>query len=156
LLRDAGVPLPSPATDLGGGRLLLFAPEDSLSDGAAAVHSRLFFDGDNEPPWDSWVHHVADPLTPDQQAAEEARGTRTGRWSHVRPNTAFPWWEAPYYRISPPHPTSRATYLVSWVPPAVIPLAHAGICANPEGCIEWLTDRDTPFTRALQEFHLLL
>lgn len=37
------------------GRLLLFAPEENLSDGAAEYASMGFFDVDNVPPWDTWV-----------------------------------------------------------------------------------------------------
>lgn len=38
------------------GRGLLFTPQDSLSDGAATVHSEGFFDVDNVPAWDTWVY----------------------------------------------------------------------------------------------------
>jgi hypothetical protein len=51
------------------GRLLAFDREMSLSDGAAAVESRGFFDDDNTPPWDCWLVFVVDkPRSP-------------GRWS---------------------------------------------------------------------------
>jgi hypothetical protein len=40
---------------LRGGRLLLFAPENNLSDGAAEYASMGFFDVDNVPPWDTWI-----------------------------------------------------------------------------------------------------
>ena len=66
LLHDAGEYPLTPATNLAGGRLLLFDPDGTLSDGAAAVSSQRFFDDDNVPPWDSWVLYVADPLTPEQ------------------------------------------------------------------------------------------
>lgn len=38
-----------------GGRFLLFAPEENLSDGAAEYASLGFFDVDNVPPWDTWI-----------------------------------------------------------------------------------------------------
>jgi hypothetical protein len=44
-----------PAHDLAGGRLLVYAPDDSLFDGAAEVSTGGFFDFDNIPPWDTWV-----------------------------------------------------------------------------------------------------
>jgi hypothetical protein len=50
---------------------------------------------------------------------------------------------------------ARQSYLVSWVAPALIPLARDGVIVNPESCIEWLADRDTPFTQALQALRLL-
>ena len=46
--------LPSQAIERREGRLLLFAPQDSLSDGAATVASEGFFDTDNVPAWDTW------------------------------------------------------------------------------------------------------
>jgi hypothetical protein len=36
------------------GRLLLFWPHETLTDGAAAVTSRGYFDDWNMPPWDTW------------------------------------------------------------------------------------------------------
>ena len=41
--------------DLRGGRLLLYAPDENLADGAAKYASCGFFDVDNTPPWDAWV-----------------------------------------------------------------------------------------------------
>jgi hypothetical protein len=38
-----------------GGRLLIYAPDESLADGAAIYPSKGFFDVDNTPPWDTWV-----------------------------------------------------------------------------------------------------
>ena len=61
----------------------------------------------------------------------------------------------PYYFVYPVHPACQS-YLVSWVAPALIQLAHNGVVDNHENCIEWLADRDTPFTHALQELHLLV
>jgi len=43
-----------------GGRLLLFDPETSLSDGAAAAETSYFFDDDNVPPWDTWLMLISD------------------------------------------------------------------------------------------------
>lgn len=42
------------------GRLLLFDPEDSLSDGAAHCESEGFFDVRNVPAWDTWVWYAED------------------------------------------------------------------------------------------------
>jgi hypothetical protein len=46
--------------DLAGGRLLLYAPDDNLFDGAAEFSSQGFFDVNNAPPWDTWVCYVRD------------------------------------------------------------------------------------------------
>ena len=48
----------TPLMDLGGGRLLLYAPDENLCDGAAQSSSKGFFDVDNIPPWDTWVCFV--------------------------------------------------------------------------------------------------
>lgn len=37
------------------GRILVFQPGESLSDGAASKITAGFFDGDNTPPWDLWI-----------------------------------------------------------------------------------------------------
>lgn len=157
LLHDAGVSLLTPATNLAGGRLLLFDPDGTLSDGAAAVSSGRFFDDENIPPWDCWVLYVTDPLTPEQYAAEERRGRRIRRWSSSPPTSreVFSWLGSSDYVIDP-IPSWRRSYLVGWVAPLLIPLVHTGVVANPESCIEWLADRDTPFTQALQALHLLV
>jgi hypothetical protein len=47
--------------DLQGGRLLVYFPQQDLSDGAAAEATRGFFDVNNTPPWDCWIGFVADP-----------------------------------------------------------------------------------------------
>jgi hypothetical protein len=44
--------------DPGAGRLLLYAPDENLCDGAAQSSSKGFFDVDNIPPWDTWVCFV--------------------------------------------------------------------------------------------------
>ena len=49
---------PVPVRGLAGGRLLVFNPDMSLSDGAAETASRGFFDTDNTPPWDTWLCFV--------------------------------------------------------------------------------------------------
>lgn len=45
----------SGTTDLPQGRLLLFYPDATLSDGAADAETNGYFDEDNIPPWDTWV-----------------------------------------------------------------------------------------------------
>lgn len=63
LLAQAGqVPAPSliPAIK---GRHLAYDPDSTLSDGAAWVASKGFFDGDNTPAWDTWIAYI-DTETP--------------------------------------------------------------------------------------------
>jgi hypothetical protein len=45
----------SSASDLAGGRLLLYFPDANLADGAAEAETGGFFDIENVPPWDTWV-----------------------------------------------------------------------------------------------------
>jgi hypothetical protein len=48
----------APVTDLGGGRLLAYFPDDNLACGVAEVESQGFFDTNNIPPYDTWVWMV--------------------------------------------------------------------------------------------------
>lgn len=137
LLRDAGIYPQQPAADLAGGRLLLYAPDETLSDGAAYVSSGGFFDGDNVPPWDTWVAYIKDTATD--------------------PQHGHPWFLGAYQDYQKiTHEPMQLTYVVCWVPPSLLEVAEAGIDVNPEECIVWLSDRDTMFTRALQETGLLV
>lgn len=45
----------SPAADLAGGRLLAFAPSESLFDGCAEQETGGFLNTENAPPWDTWI-----------------------------------------------------------------------------------------------------
>jgi hypothetical protein len=62
LLRDARHYPPSLDVRHLDGRLLLFVPDETLSDGAAAIGSGGFFDAENVPPWDTWVEYVGSYL----------------------------------------------------------------------------------------------
>jgi hypothetical protein len=53
----------SSVTDLCGGRLLAFFPDDNLADGWAETVSEGFFDVNNIPPYDTWVWMVRDIRT---------------------------------------------------------------------------------------------
>jgi hypothetical protein len=93
---------------IGGGRLLAFHHDQTLSDGAAERSSLGFFDTDNQPPWDTWVDYH-------------------------------------------PGAESSGSFLVSWVPPALVEVADRGVRSNPELCIQWLDALDTPWTRSLRD-----
>lgn len=49
-IRQAKIP-----KDLGGGRLLVYFPEQNLYDGAAEIETDGFLDVNNLPGWDTWV-----------------------------------------------------------------------------------------------------
>jgi hypothetical protein len=55
ILRDSGRYSESRSSGLRSGRLLPYAPQDNLSDGAAEYASMGFFDVDNVPQWDTWI-----------------------------------------------------------------------------------------------------
>jgi hypothetical protein len=94
----------SPRQDLAGGRILVYGPDEELSDGAAELETGGYFDANNCPPWDTWI-----ALT---EFSDGGRG--------------------------------RAAHLFSWVPPAFESLVDRGIYVNPEGCISWLEDWESP------------
>jgi hypothetical protein len=119
-----------------GGRLLLYASDETLSDEAAWVSSGGFFDSVNVPPWDTWVAYIEDIATD--------------------PQHGNPWFLEAFRRDHEiTHEPMQLTYVVCWVPPSLLEVAEAGIDVNPEECIVWLADRDTTFTRALLETGLL-
>jgi hypothetical protein len=51
---------------------------------------------------------------------------------------------------------SESEYLISYVPPKLVSLAGAGIEANPEVCIQWLTQTDMPLGNMLRSDGWLL
>jgi hypothetical protein len=53
-------------SDLRGGRLVAYFPDDNLSCGTAQHESRGFFDVDNIPPYDTWVWMVGNTRTYDR------------------------------------------------------------------------------------------
>jgi hypothetical protein len=116
LLEKRGVARLSLETLLNCGRLLAFAPDGTLQDGAANVATDGFLDDDNIPPWDTWVWYVTDD-----------------------PVNNLEWWRG------------CDSYLLSWVPDSLIEVVASGIWVNPEECIRWATDLDTPFIWQLKQ-----
>jgi hypothetical protein len=103
----------------GSGNLLIFDPEQSLSDGASEVESNGFFDAENTPPWDLWVAYIQEPKQ------------RSNLWSRFD------------------------AFVLCWIPPAFTELVDRAIAVNPEKCIEWAKDFDSPFIRRLRVTNLL-
>lgn len=54
----ADLALPGASNELAGGRMLVYAPDENVSDGASEVHSSGFFDVEDAPPWDLWVAYA--------------------------------------------------------------------------------------------------
>jgi hypothetical protein len=44
-----------PRRDLAGGRILVYGPDEELSDGAAEAETAGYLDVNNCPPWDTWI-----------------------------------------------------------------------------------------------------
>jgi hypothetical protein len=46
------------AKNLSGSKLFCYYTDGNLSDGAAEFASKYFLDGENAPPWDTWLYYV--------------------------------------------------------------------------------------------------
>lgn len=44
------------------GRILLYQPAENVADGSSQAASLGFFDGNDAPPWDTWIHYSARDL----------------------------------------------------------------------------------------------
>jgi hypothetical protein len=62
LLREAAKFADAAAIELGGGRILRYAPRGKTSDGAPGYDSKGFFDDECAPPWDTWVCYDGNEL----------------------------------------------------------------------------------------------
>jgi hypothetical protein len=57
LLAAAGAFDPNIVLSQKSGRLLIYEPWENVSDGASQVASLGFFDPNDAPPWDTWIHY---------------------------------------------------------------------------------------------------
>jgi hypothetical protein len=55
LLREMNASPAVLSSDLAGGRLLIYEPDDNVEDGASQYMSKGYFDELDAPPWDTWV-----------------------------------------------------------------------------------------------------
>lgn len=70
-------------------------------------------------------------------------------------NNEPPWDTWVYFDETPPfEDEDYRFFLFSWVPNSYLSIAQRGMNANPEGCIEWLSE--TSSSRTLQQFLKLL
>lgn len=58
LLRELSVFPRAASSDLAGGRLLFYEPDDNVQDGASQYASMGYFDERDAPPWDTWICYV--------------------------------------------------------------------------------------------------
>ena len=57
-----GRPKNHPASDLAGGRLLIYEPDTNLSDGLTKDETKGYVDHDSTPPWDTSVVYIYEPI----------------------------------------------------------------------------------------------
>jgi hypothetical protein len=92
------------------GRVLLYAPDETVVDGASEAASDGFFNWEDEPPWDLWLGWVVQL----RYFAPPPDSTQTG-----------------------PQNRRAREYLVCWIPRSLVETADKGVEVNPVACIEW-------------------
>lgn len=90
---------------------------------------------------------------PDEQLADGAAEEESKGFFDTFNTPPWDTWVALYGDDQ--HDRAFSVYLVSWVPPALVDLATAGIRVNPEECIVWLDDADVPLRADLQQHGLI-
>jgi hypothetical protein len=88
LVRDRNVKVAEPAVAESKGRLLLYEPLETVTDGASDSSSRGFFDIEDAPPWDTWFLYsegsifrwVPEALVQDAQAGIDANPVDCIHW----------------------------------------------------------------------------
>jgi hypothetical protein len=88
LVRDTNLEIADPALAQSIGKLLLYEPLETVTDGAAASSSRGFFDIRDTPPWDTWFLYsggtifswVPESLVPNAQAGIDANPVDCIHW----------------------------------------------------------------------------
>jgi len=88
LVRNTNIKIADPALTQSRGKLLLYEPLETVTDGAAASSSRGFFDIDDAPPWDTWFLYsggtifswVPESLVPNAQAGIDANPVDCIHW----------------------------------------------------------------------------
>jgi hypothetical protein len=88
LVRDTNIEVADPAVAESKGRLLLYEPLETVTDGASDSSSRGFFDIEDAPPWDTWFLYsegsifswVPEALVQDAQAGIDANPVDCIHW----------------------------------------------------------------------------
>jgi hypothetical protein len=88
LVRDMNIEVADPAVAGSKGRLLLYEPLETVTDGASGSSSRGFFDIEDAPPWDIWFLYsegsilswVPEALVQDAQAGIDANPVDCIHW----------------------------------------------------------------------------
>jgi hypothetical protein len=129
-LARAGITKLQPAKDLQGGRLILFEPDATASDGAAESISQGYFDVHNVPPFDTWVWYVDEQFNAQEIYEQSVRRSQAS----LQPSE----------------------YLIAWVPSRFLEIVNAGIDVIPEECVSWFDRCDLPFARKLRELGMAM
>jgi len=130
-LDELGLVPDVPASDLTGGRLLLFEPEWASGDGTARLYSDSFFDEYQAPPWDTWVFYFDDG---------DAGRHRVHRH-----------WEDEWILRRKVLPAAFASYLVAWVPPPLVQAVDWACDISGRKSAEWLENVDCDLSIRLRE-----
>ena len=88
LVRDRNIKVADSAVAKSKGRLLLYEPLETVTDGASDASSRGFFDIEDAPPWDTWFLYsegsifswVPEALVQDAQAGIDANPVDCIHW----------------------------------------------------------------------------
>jgi uncharacterized protein (TIGR02996 family) len=130
-LDESAMLLEAPASDLAGGRLLLFDPDLTHSDSDARLRSDGFIDAYQAPAWDTWLFYFDD-----------------GAEGHRR---AHSHWEAEWIMRRQLLPVPYPSYLAVWVPPALVPAVDWAVNASARPSINWVENVDCELTMRLRE-----
>ena len=102
----------SPRPDLAGGRILVYGPDEEMSDGAAEIESFGYLDINNCPPWDTWI------------ALTEFADAKRGRAAHL-----FSWVPPGFVPLVQDgidaDPVDSISWLADWKAPAASELIDA-------------------------------
>jgi hypothetical protein len=87
---------------------------------------------------------------PDADLSDGAAEVESGGFFDLTNTPPWDTWAGLFVDEGARRVSGRGVYLVSWVPPVLIPHAQAGIEVNPEGCIAWLDSVATPLGTELR------
>jgi uncharacterized protein (TIGR02996 family) len=119
------------ASGLASGRLLLFDPNEAIGERCAPLTSGGFIDAYLAPAWDTWLAYFDD-----------------GAEGHRRAHTH---WEAEWIVQRKVEPVPYPSYLVAWVPPALVPAVDWDRAVNARASLEWAENVDCELSMRLRE-----
>lgn len=128
--------------DLGGGRLLIAAPEESDSCGLSEDETKGFFDVCDVPAWDTWVCYMHEATFPDPEEVLRTQQRYRFWWNRDNRKDFVDW-----------QPPESLSYILCWVPAELVAMVEDGIRVNPVECIVWAADykRHHYNTRLMQQ-----